>query len=145
MPARTFKNLQETEKWAKDLASQFKRPGVVLLEGDLGAGKTQLARWFVEALGGGTAAHSPTFAIHQVYASKGGDIDHLDLYRLEDFQDLESTGFWDLLKQGQALLFVEWASRLPDHVWPKNWAVVKIEILKGAGTEERQVSVAGSF
>lgn len=140
MQSRTFKTLRETETWAKEFAAEFKRPAVVLLEGDLGAGKTQLVRWFVEELGGGTAAHSPTFAIHQVYPSKSGDIDHLDLYRLEDFQDLESTGFWDLLKQDQALIFVEWASRLPSHIWPRGWAVVTIEILKGAGAEEREVS-----
>lgn len=136
------KSVREAEAWVKSLAPQLKRPGVVLLEGDLGAGKTQFVRWFVEALGGGAVAHSPTFAVHQVYPTSTGNIDHLDLYRLEDFRDLESTGFWDLLKQEQALLFVEWSSRLPDQIWPKSWAVAKIEILKGEGPEEREVRLS---
>lgn len=141
----TVKSLSEAEAWVKSLAPRLKRPGVILLEGDLGAGKTQFVRWMVEALGGRDVAHSPTFAIHQVYETPTGDIDHLDLYRLEDVQDLESTGFWDLLKQEQALLFVEWSSRLPDHIWPKHWLVAKIEILKGEGAEEREIRLSGSL
>ncbi len=138
MPSVTVKSLKEAEKWAKDLALTFKRPCVVLLDGDLGAGKTQFVRWFVEALGGSEAS-SPTFAIHQTYRLKDASIDHLDLYRLEGVQDLESTGFWDLLKQDYPLIFVEWAGRLPSNVWPKHWQVVSLEIFKESQPEARRI------
>lgn len=141
MPSTVVKNLKEAEKFAKELALSFRRPCAVLLDGDLGAGKTQFVKWFVEALGGGGEAHSPTFAIHQTYATKSGVIDHLDLYRLEDFQDLESTGFWDLMKQDEPMIFVEWASRLNAHVWPKTWQIIQLEILKQTDEDERRIQI----
>ncbi len=120
-------SLSETEQWAKELAKTFNRPCLVLLNGDLGAGKTQLVRWFVEALGG-TVASSPTFAIHQSYESPGGNVDHVDLYRLESAADLDSAGVWDLLAQPNALIFIEWAERIPNEMWPKNFKQVRIRV-----------------
>lgn len=138
MPQAAVKSLKEAEKWAKELAGTFRRPCVVLLDGEMGAGKTQFVRWFVEALGGNDAS-SPTFAIHQTYKTKMGDVDHLDLYRLENVQDLESTGFWDLLKQDRPLIFVEWANRLPSNVWPRSWQVIALEIFKDSSPEARKI------
>lgn len=138
MPSVTVKSLKEAEAWAKDLAATFKRPCVVLLDGEMGAGKTQFVRWFVEALGGGEA-NSPTFAIHQTYKTKSGSVDHLDLYRLENIQDLESTGFWDLMKQDTPLIFVEWAGRLPSNVWPRSWQLISLEIFKESDPEARRI------
>ncbi len=143
MPGLEFKSLVETEKWAKDLAKNFTRPCLVLLDGEMGSGKTQLVRWFVEALGG-TPASSPTFAIHQTYQSTGGDIEHVDLYRLESTAGLESTGFWDLLKTKSILLFVEWADRLPNPMWPNNIKLIRIELHKQSGdSEARRIEWSG--
>ena len=127
MPQVMLNSLAESEQWAKDMAQTLTRPCLVLLDGELGAGKTQMVRWLVEAMGG-AAATSPTFAIHQSYESPSGSIDHVDLYRLEGWSDLESAGIWDLLKQKEAMIFVEWAARIPAEMWPKNFNLVRIHL-----------------
>ena len=130
MKTVSIRTLDEGEKWAREFASSLRRPTLVLLDGDLGAGKTQFVRWCVAALGGGEAS-SPTFAIHQTYAAPKGSIDHVDLYRLENAADFESAGLWDLLKEPDTLIFVEWASLVPHSLWPKDRPIVHIRILKG--------------
>lgn len=135
MKSQTFKDKDATEKWIKSLAKDLTRPCVLLLDGDLGAGKTQTVRWLVEALGGEQAT-SPTFAFHHAYSTPSGVVDHVDLYRLTGDSDLESTGFWDLLKNEKCFLIVEWASRLPTDVWPEPWRKITLRISRSAGTSE---------
>jgi len=135
-----LRDRQQSEQWVINGLTWLRRPCVVLLEGDLGAGKTQFVNWFLQALGAPQVGASPTFAIHHSYATPSGVVDHLDLYRLQDDSELESCGFWDLLAQPKALLFVEWANRLPDDVWPKDWRRIRLVLLKQQG-EGRQVSV----
>ena len=138
MSRQEFKAKSDFEKWVRTEALKLRRPMAVLLDGDLGAGKTQAVRWFCSSLGvDGTA--SPTFAIHHEYQSRSGAIDHVDLYRIKDDQDLENSGFWDLLKKPAPLLFVEWAGRLPEEVWPADWQVLYIRIQKGDHDEARVV------
>ena len=118
---------EQTRQWVHAYVRELRRPCVVLLSGPLGVGKTQLVKWFLEELGFEETV-SPTFAIHQTYHSKGGPIDHVDLYRLKSDADLESSGFWDLFLQPKALVFVEWADRLPDSVWPRDWKKISIAL-----------------
>jgi len=140
MPEIWIHQRSELQQWARQNVGLLKRPCVVLLQGNLGAGKTQLVRWFVEALGAADAS-SPTFAIHQEYQGNDGPIDHVDLYRVLSDADLEASGFWDLLSNEQGLLFVEWAERLPDEIWPAHWTQVYIQLEKVEGEEEgRRVS-----
>ncbi|MGE0526741.1 MAG: tRNA (adenosine(37)-N6)-threonylcarbamoyltransferase complex ATPase subunit type 1 TsaE [Bdellovibrionales bacterium] len=135
----TFPSREATQAWAQTYLSRLRRPCVVCLEGEMGAGKTQLVRWFLEALGAHDAT-SPTFAIHHEYPTPTGPIDHVDLYRVESDADLESTGFWDLFLQPQGLVFVEWANRLPETVWPALWSRIRIGIQRGTG-EARTLEV----
>ena len=132
--------MRETEIWAKSLTLNFTRPCVVLLSGGLGAGKTQVVRWLMDALGV-LGASSPTFAIHQEYMSGSGAIDHVDLYRLKSDEDLESSGFWDLFRQPSGLVIVEWADRLPENVWPVGWKRIFVTISKSGDGEERNVTL----
>lgn len=129
----------EAQAWVKSFVGELKRPCVILLSGDLGAGKTQIVKWFLLNLGVNDVA-SPTFAIHQEYQAKGGVIDHVDLYRLKSDADLESSGFWDLLTQPQGLLFVEWSDRLPENVWPEKWRKVFLA-LETTGLESRRANL----
>lgn len=128
-----WRSLEEGQKWIASEVVKWRRPVVVLLEGPMGAGKTQITKWIVEALNGGTNSasggpvQSPTFGIHNRYASPLGAIDHIDLYRLESDADLESTGFWDLFRESDFVI-VEWADRLPIHVWPTGWQKVRLKI-----------------
>ena len=122
-----FDSSEATERWARELAREIKRPTVVLLSGGLGAGKTQITRWCLDELGV-TEVSSPTFAIHHRYDAPTGAVDHLDLYRIENDADLESVGFWDLFTRADGLVFVEWADRLPTDVWPTAWTREFIDI-----------------
>ena len=86
-------------------------PGCVLyLEGDLGAGKTTLARALLRALGERGRVRSPTYTLLETYRVAGLDIAHLDLYRLSDPAELEEAGFRELA-DGHTVLMIEWPQR----------------------------------
>lgn len=94
-------------------------PGdVVLLSGDLGAGKTTLARAMLKVRGLVGEAPSPTFAIVQPYAPPEVDlpIAHVDLYRIEDESELIELGLDDYRYDGA--LLIEWPERLGSQGWP---------------------------
>jgi tRNA threonylcarbamoyladenosine biosynthesis protein TsaE len=91
---------------------------VVALYGDLGAGKTSLARGALAALGLAEEAPSPTFAIVQPYAPPEVSLPvaHVDLYRIDDPDDATELGLDELLEDGA--LLIEWPERLGDALWP---------------------------
>lgn len=92
------------------------------LIGDLGAGKTCLTRGLLDGLYEGLArpaearVSSPTYALVNLYPSPLGQVAHFDLYRLRDLDDLESTGYWDLLAEA-GLAIIEWIDQI-DGAWP---------------------------
>jgi len=81
---------------------------------------------------------SPSFAIHNQYMSEMGIVDHVDLYRLEDESDLESTGFWDLFAKEKGYIFVEWGDRLNKDLLPSHWPFCEIEISFEDGSPDRR-------
>lgn len=114
------------------------RPGdIVLLEGDLGAGKTALARAVIRTLAGdpGLDVPSPSFALVQPYDTPAGPVLHADLYRLADAAEIEELG---LLDDPRAIVLVEWAERAPDLV---RAATVRIALVVPLGGQGRQVTV----
>lgn len=87
------------------------RPGtVVFLHGDLGAGKTTVARGLLQALGVAGAIRSPTYTLIEPYTVAGREVLHADLYRLNDAQELHQLGLVDDAS-AQALWLVEWPER----------------------------------
>lgn len=89
-------------------------PSVVLLRGDLGAGKTTLTKALVAGMGIEAMVTSPTFTLINQY--EGGDARayHLDLYRLADLDELLETGFEDVLDEGVPVI-IEWPEMLSDY------------------------------
>ena len=131
---------EETHKHARLTAKLIgKPPVVILLEGPLGAGKTEWARAFIKAyLGSKTVVTSPTYAIVNAYKKGRKQVYHFDLYRLQGSDDLESVGFWDFI-DGENVLLVEWGNELPAQ-WPTHVQVLKIQ-LTPVSTNERQLEI----
>jgi len=101
------KSAAETEALGARIAERLQPGDVVLLSGDLGAGKTTLIRGACRALGVTAPVTSPTFTIGQRYVGGRMPVSHLDLYRLESLDD-EDPALLDDYLGGDAVAFVEW-------------------------------------
>lgn len=97
-----------TERLAQRLAQTMPTPAVVHLQGDLGAGKSTLARGWLRMLGVTGAIRSPTYTLVERYPLPAGEALHLDLYRIGDGAELEFLGFDDA---DAVLWLVEWPER----------------------------------
>ncbi|MCW8883294.1 MAG: tRNA (adenosine(37)-N6)-threonylcarbamoyltransferase complex ATPase subunit type 1 TsaE [Sedimenticola sp.] len=95
------------EQIGSALARACTGAGLIFLKGDLGAGKTTLARGFLRGMGYTGAVKSPTYTLIEPYEINDKNYYHLDLYRLADPDELEFLGLRDLLNE-QAVLLVEW-------------------------------------
>lgn len=104
-------DLAATERLGVELASWFGANDVITLSGDLGAGKTELARAIIRAVAGSADIEvpSPTFPIVITYDFSRGRVVHADLYRIVEDEELDEIG-WDEIGD-EALVLVEWADR----------------------------------
>ena len=127
---------EETIQRGRELATGLKPPVLVLLEGDLGAGKTTLTKGIVSGLGAAEedAVTSPTFTLVHKY-DDGATVYHVDLYRVSDFHDLESLGLEDFLTE-QAIVIVEWPEKFTMRT---DWPVIRI-LLEHVSEDTRRIS-----
>lgn len=128
---------EETERLGAELASTLRPGEVVLLYGDLGAGKSVFARGLIRALPGGEgrAVRSPTFVFFQHHPT-APSILHADLYRLPPETDPLDLGLEEWMGEGVTL--VEWPNRLDPARYPVR-TLVRIEVL---GEGRRRVEIA---
>lgn len=109
------------------LSEELKAPDVLFLKGEVSAGKTTLIRHYCESFGF-NLVQSPTYAIHNRYQNKKIKIDHLDLYRIENEEQLETVGLWDLFQEPDNLILIEWADRLREQNYPLDRAIYELQI-----------------
>jgi tRNA threonylcarbamoyladenosine biosynthesis protein TsaE len=107
---------EATEAFGGALARALRAGDVIALHGDLGAGKTTLARGLLRALGFEGDVASPTFPIVQPYDDIDPPVWHVDLYRIEDPSELEELALDEA--RGHAALVIEWPERLGARLWP---------------------------
>jgi tRNA threonylcarbamoyladenosine biosynthesis protein TsaE len=105
-----------TEALGRSLAPLLRAGDVVALEGDLGAGKTVLARGILRGLGFEGEVASPTFPIVLPYESLRLPVWHVDLYRTESAREIDELALDEALEDGA--LIVEWPERLGERLWP---------------------------
>lgn len=128
----------ETQALGQRIAALLRAGDLVLLHGDLGAGKTTLVQGIATAMGAREQTQSPTFSlVVDTVLPNGTILRHIDLYRLDDPAELEPLGFEELAVDDRAITLVEWPERaielLPD-------AYLLIE-LRAAGVDRRQIIV----
>lgn len=131
----TTKSEEETFRLARKMAHKFKGKEVVLLTGELGAGKTIFAKGIAAGLG--MRKHrlvcSPSFTILNIYEGRF-PIYHFDLYRLENDADILDLGWEDYLDRG--VVIVEWGERIPFAL-----DAIRVNLMKGQG-DERIVEIS---
>jgi tRNA threonylcarbamoyladenosine biosynthesis protein TsaE len=105
---------EETIAYGRALAAELSPPLIVLLRGDLGAGKTTLVKGIAEGFGAVTADQvtSPTFTLIHEYRSPRAVLYHIDLYRIDTDRELETLGLDDLLAP-DSILLIEWGEKFP--------------------------------
>ncbi len=132
----------ETRQLGMKLAALLKAGDTVLLKGDLGAGKSELARGIARGLGITGPVPSPSFTILNVYDEGRIPLYHFDWYRIEDPAEIGEMGLEEMIG-GDGAALIEWSEKAPDCL-PERYLLAKIRV---TGEEEREITLtpAGGF
>lgn len=132
------RNVDDTRAIAAAIARLIRPRDLIVLSGEMGAGKTAFTQGFAVAVGVTEAVTSPTFNLVHTYAGAEHTIHHVDLYRLERTGELEDLGLAELLDAGGVML-VEWGEVVGDVLGDA--LLVRLEHVEGAVNEERDVAI----
>jgi tRNA threonylcarbamoyladenosine biosynthesis protein TsaE len=132
---RATRSAGETRALGRALASVLEPGDVVLLEGELGTGKTTLVQGIAAGLGVGDAVTSPTFAIVQEYEGRVG-LAHVDVYRLDHVQEVHDLGLEEAIDAGRVVV-VEWGAAVVQAL-PAEHLLVRLEM---SGDDDRLVTI----
>lgn len=127
---------EETLQMAADFAKTVKKGTVIGFIGGLGMGKTAFTSGFVKGLGINADVSSPTFAICNEYIGNDCRVYHFDMYRIESWDDLYSTGFFDFIDSG-AYILAEWSENVFCAL-PDDSVIIEIEKL---GDNDRKFKI----
>jgi tRNA threonylcarbamoyl adenosine modification protein YjeE len=134
---------KELALWGRRIGTEVGAPIFLGLRGQLGAGKSVLARAIARGAGVEGAMPSPTFNLLFRYpAREGVEVIHLDLYRLRDPEDLWELG-WEELGQGSEIVLVEWPERAGHHLPEDRWDIHLVPPEPGSHLRMVQVERAG--
>jgi tRNA threonylcarbamoyladenosine biosynthesis protein TsaE len=151
MPDKEFitQSSEETIALGREIAAKLRPPVLVLLKGDLGAGKTTLTKGIISGLGAAREEEvtSPTFNLVHEFRNRppagSGEcqppckVYHVDLYRIENFHDLETLGIEDALSE-KAIVIIEWPERF---TFRTDWPTLEIR-LEHADGDTRRISIS---
>lgn len=121
----TTRSATETEQVAENFAQTLVGGEILLLKGDLGAGKTHFVKGLAMGLGIDDVVTSPTFALHNVYFGRL-TLNHFDFYRIENSEEAEMLGLNELFYDKNAVSAIEWSERVAD-LLPPNCITVAID------------------
>lgn len=134
----TFNSEDDTARFAAALGMILNAGDTVMLKGDIGAGKTFLARALIQSLQDDPEdVPSPTFTLVQTYETRAGEVWHSDLYRIGSTEELEELGLFDAFET--AICLVEWPDRLGDET-PKGALCIKMAT-DPSNVDQRSVTI----
>ncbi len=126
--AEKLLNIMETRKMS---------PALFLFRGDLGTGKTTYIRNILDMAYGIKGVSSPTYTLIDSYTDKS--VYHMDLYRIDDYEDMFETGIEEILQDGESRVFVEWPDRFMDYF--SRFDYMLFDIIVDTETDERTIEV----
>ena len=129
----------DTKELAKKIACKLNPNDFIALFGGMGMGKTTFTRHLAKALGYEGEASSPTYAIINEYRGGRLNVYHFDMYRIETFDDLYSTNFFEYCEMG-GVVVCEWSENI-ENVLPENY--IKITISNGENETSRIFEIEG--
>jgi tRNA threonylcarbamoyl adenosine modification protein YjeE len=130
-------DLAATEALGAQIAAGLRKGDAVALEGDLGAGKTTLARAILRALAVTESVPSPTFTLVQTYETPGLPVRHYDFYRILNPREIDELGLDEALEEGAAL--IEWPERAGNRLPGDALRIV----LTATGAQSRRAEISG--
>lgn len=130
---------EETRQLAYDIASRVVPGTVITLIGDLGVGKTVFAGGFAKGLGIDEPISSPTFTIVQSYDGGRLTLNHFDVYRIGDPEEMDEIGFDDYVF-GDGVCLIEWANLISD-IMPDEYTEILIEKNPSKGFDYRKITI----
>ena len=135
---RETHSADETIAFGRELAKQLQPPKLVLLRGDLGAGKTTMVKGIAGAFDAAEQEDvtSPTFTLIHEYRGPDVTVYHIDLYRIETERELATLGIDELLRDERSIVVIEWGEKFPRFVRERD-AEVSIERL---GDTDRKIT-----
>lgn len=125
---------QETKKIAKKIASKLDKNAVIVLSGELGAGKTKFTEGFLSYFGLENEISSPTFTIVNEYKNEKVTIYHFDVYRLSDIDEFYAIGGEEYFSKG--ICIIEWGEII-EEILPEDY--IKISIVKEESDFEKRI------
>lgn len=128
-------SLEQTKSLAIEFANSLKVGDIVLLSGDLGAGKTTFTQFVFKHLGVSGVVNSPTFAVLKTYDANGVTLNHFDTYRINTAEAIE-CGFDEIISAKDGITFIEWSENI-NELLPPNCIKVNITL----NGEDRQFEI----